>query len=99
MVNHARTVLLWHRVPLASGEFMAQKVQVILVDDIDGGEAEESVSFAIDGVNYEIDLSESNAVALREALAPWVGHARRVGGRSGGARRGARGGRAAAKAD
>jgi Lsr2 len=78
---------------------MAQKVQVILVDDIDGGEAEESVSFAIDGVNYEIDLSEGNATALREALAPWVGHARRVGGRSGGGRRGSRGGRAAAKAD
>jgi hypothetical protein len=77
---------------------MAQKVQVILVDDIDGGEAEESVSFAIDGVNYEIDLSEGNATALREALAPWVGHARRVGGRSAGGRRGSRG-RAAAKAD
>jgi hypothetical protein len=76
---------------------MAQKVQVILVDDIDGGEAEESVSFALDGVNYEIDLSENNAASLREALAPWVGHARKVGGRSGG-RRGSRG-RAAAKAD
>ena len=63
---------------------MAQKVQVILVDDIDGGEAEESVSFALDGMNYEIDLSAGNATALREALAPWVGHARRVGGRSGG---------------
>jgi hypothetical protein len=61
---------------------MAQKVQVILVDDIDGGEAEESVSFSLDGVNYEIDLSESNAASLREALAPWVGHARRTGGRS-----------------
>ena len=78
---------------------MAQKVQVILVDDIDGGEAEESVSFAIDGVNYEIDLSEGNATALREALAPWVGHARRVGGRSGGGRRSGSRGRAAAKAD
>jgi hypothetical protein len=77
---------------------MAQKVQVILVDDIDGGEAEESVAFSIDGVNYEIDLSEGNAAALREALAPWVGHARRVGGRSGGGRRGSRG-RSAAKAD
>ena len=60
---------------------MAQKVQVILVDDIDGGEAEESVSFSLDGVSYEIDLSEGNAASLREALAPWVGHARRVGGR------------------
>jgi hypothetical protein len=77
---------------------MAQKVQVILVDDIDGGEAEESVSFGLDGVNYEIDLSESNAAALREALAPWVGHARRTGGRAGG-RRGASRSRAAAKTD
>jgi hypothetical protein len=61
---------------------MAQKVQVILVDDIDGGEADETVSFALDGVSYEIDVSEANAEALREALAHWVGHARRVGGRS-----------------
>ena len=61
---------------------MAQKVQVILVDDVDGGEAAETVSFALDGVSYEIDVSEKNATALREALAPWVGHARRVGGRA-----------------
>ena len=44
------------------------------------------MSFALDGVSYEIDVSEENAEALREALAPWVGHARRVGGRSGGGR-------------
>ena len=61
---------------------MAQKVQVILTDDLDGGEADESVQFAIDGVSYEIDLSEANAEALREALAPYVEAARRVGGRS-----------------
>jgi hypothetical protein len=60
---------------------MAQKTQVILIDDIDGGEADESVSFALDGVSYEIDLSEGNAAALREALATWVDHARRTGGR------------------
>jgi hypothetical protein len=71
---------------------MAQKVQVILVDDVDGGEASETVSFSLDGVSYEIDVSESNASALRDALAPWVGHARRVGGRSGGSSSG--GGRA-----
>jgi len=65
---------------------MAQKVQVILVDDVDGGEAAETVSFALDGVSYEIDVSEKNAKALRDALAPWVGNARRVGGRSGGGR-------------
>jgi hypothetical protein len=68
------------------GAFMAQKVQVILVDDVDGGEAAETVSFALDGVSYEIDVSEKNANALRDALAPWVGNARRVGGRSGGGR-------------
>jgi hypothetical protein len=61
---------------------VAQKVQVILTDDIDGGEAEETVQFALDGVSYEIDLSADNAEALREALAAYVGAARRTGGRS-----------------
>jgi len=61
---------------------MAQKVQVILVDDVDGGEADETVSFSLDGVSYEIDVSADNAEALREAIAPWLGHARRVGGRA-----------------
>lgn len=78
---------------------MAQKVQVILVDDIDGGEAEESVSFALDGVNYEIDLSAENAEALREALSAWVGHARRVGGRAGSGRGRGRARSAGPKAD
>ena len=67
---------------------MAQKVQVVLVDDLDGGTAEETVSFALDGVSYEIDLSSANAGQLREALASWIGHARRVGGRTRTARRG-----------
>jgi hypothetical protein len=61
---------------------MAQKVQVILVDDIDGGTAEETLSFSLDGVSYEIDLSSANAAKLRESFAPYVGTARRVGGRS-----------------
>jgi Lsr2 len=65
---------------------MAQKVQVILVDDVDGGEAAETVSFALDGVSYEIDVSQKNAKALRDALGAWVGPARRVGGRSSGGR-------------
>ncbi|MFZ5870036.1 MAG: histone-like nucleoid-structuring protein Lsr2 [Actinomycetota bacterium] len=69
---------------------MAQKVQVVLVDDLDGGDAEETVSFALDGVSYEIDLNAANAARLRDELAPWVGHARRVGGRSGGGRRAGR---------
>jgi hypothetical protein len=63
-------------------QFMAQKVQVILVDDIDGGSAEETVSFSLDGVSYEIDLSGTNAAKLRDTFAPYVGTARRVGGRS-----------------
>lgn len=61
---------------------MAQKVQVVLVDDIDGGAADETVTFSLDGVAYEIDLSTGNAAKLREAIAPWVGGARRVGGRA-----------------
>ena len=44
---------------------MAQKVQVLLVDDIDGSEATETVSFGLDGVAYEIDLSSGNAGELR----------------------------------
>lgn len=60
---------------------MAQRVQIILEDDYDGGEADETVSFALDGAEYEIDLSTANATELRGALAPWLAHARKVGGR------------------
>jgi hypothetical protein len=71
---------------------MAQKVHVVMVDDIDGGTAEETVSFSLDGVDYEIDLSASNAQALRDALAPYTGSARKVrGSRSGGRGNGRRG--------
>lgn len=61
---------------------MVQSVRVLFIDDVDGSEAEETVSFALDGVSYEIDVSAENAEALRESIAPWIGHARRVGGRS-----------------
>jgi hypothetical protein len=61
---------------------MAQKVQVVLIDDLDGGEANETVTFGLDGATYEIDLSERNAAQLRDALATWVGNARRVSGRA-----------------
>jgi hypothetical protein len=74
---------------------MAQKVQVLLVDDINGSEAAETVSFSLDGVSYEIDLTVANAKKLRDDLSAWVGHSRRSGGRkssrratTGGARRG-----------
>lgn len=64
---------------------MAQKVNIVLVDDLDGSEASQTVSFGLDGTSYEIDLNEGNAAALREALAGYIGHARKV---SGGSRRG-----------
>jgi hypothetical protein len=60
---------------------MAQQVNIVLVDDIDGTPAEETVSFALDGKEYEIDLSADNAAKLRDAIAPYLGHARRAGGR------------------
>jgi hypothetical protein len=60
---------------------MAQQVLVSLVDDIDGSEADETVEFGLDGVTYQIDLSEENAEELRDALAQYVEHARRTGGR------------------
>jgi hypothetical protein len=66
------------------GKPVAQKVQVLLVDDLDGGEAEETVTFALDGKSYEIDLSDTNAQKLRESLAEFVKAGRRTGGRSAG---------------
>lgn len=63
---------------------MAQKVNIVLVDDLDGTEATETVTFGLDGSSYEIDLNDANAAALREALSGYVGHARK---NSGGSRR------------
>jgi hypothetical protein len=68
---------------------MAQRVNVVLVDDIDNSDAAETVSFAIDGVDYEIDLSEEHAAELREAISLYTGHARRIGGRRKSTRRAA----------
>ncbi|MBM7791345.1 histone-like nucleoid-structuring protein Lsr2 [Tenggerimyces flavus] len=61
---------------------MATKTSVILIDDLDGSEAEESVKFTLDGVSYEIDLSGKNAQKLRNAFSQYVDSARRVGGRA-----------------
>ena len=61
---------------------MAKRTQTILVDDLDGGTAEETVEFSVDGVSYVIDLSRDNASAMRDVLATYVGAAQRVGGRS-----------------
>jgi hypothetical protein len=61
---------------------MAKKVTVTLIDDVDQeSAADETVEFGIDGVTYEIDLSEDNAAKLREQLEFWAEHARKVGGR------------------
>ncbi len=62
-------------------DLVAQKTILELVDDLDGGEADETVSFALDGVEFAIDLSAANAARLRDTLAEYVGHARRTGGR------------------
>jgi len=70
---------------------MAQRVQ--LIDDVDGTEGGETVTFALDGVTYEIDLSEKNATKLRDAFSAWVGHGRRVSGRLTTAGRGSGGSR------
>ena len=77
---------------------MAQKVQVLLVDDVDGGPADETVTFGLDGVTYEIDLTSAHAAELRDAFAHWVGHARKVGARTTAARP-ARPGRRSANSD
>lgn len=61
---------------------MAKKVTVTLVDDFDGaGAADETVEFGLDGVTYEIDLTNKNAAKLRGDLRQWVSAGRRVGGR------------------
>jgi hypothetical protein len=58
---------------------MAQKITVALEDDLDGGPADETVRFGLDGSEYEIDLSASNAAAFRGQLAPFIEHARKAG--------------------
>jgi hypothetical protein len=71
---------------------VAQKIQTLFIDDLDGSPAEGTIRFGLDGTEYEIDLNEEHAKALRDALARYVGAARRA---SGAARRPARSGRRA----
>ncbi|PFG44391.1 Lsr2 protein [Isoptericola jiangsuensis] len=61
---------------------MVQKTKVVLIDDIDGTEGDETVTFALDGVTYEIDLTAKHAAELRESFATWIGHARKSGPRA-----------------
>ena len=59
---------------------MAQKVHIVLEDDLDGSDATQTVSFGLDGTSYEIDLNDTHAHTLREVLAPYLGHARKASG-------------------
>lgn len=62
---------------------MAQKVQVTNVSDLSGEPADEKVRFALDGTEYEIDLSAGEAAGMRYELSDWIGRARkRPGSRS-----------------
>jgi hypothetical protein len=70
---------------------MAQKIQTLFIDDLDGSEAAGTVRFGLDGTEYEIDLSTANSDELRKALEQYVRHGRRTGGT---ARRAPRGRRA-----
>jgi nucleoid-associated protein Lsr2 len=72
-----------------NGEHVAQKIQTLFIDDIDGSEAEGTVRFALDGAEYEIDLNTKHAAALRRTMAKYIEAARR----SSAARRPARSGR------
>jgi len=71
---------------------VAQKVQTVFIDDMDGTEAIGTIRFSLDGTEYEIDLNAGHSDALRSSLAPYVTHARKVGSpgkRSSRSRRGA----------
>ena len=70
---------------------MAQRIQTLLIDDLDGGEAAGTVRFGLDGTEYEIDLSAAHSEELRNALGQYLAHARRAGGAARSAARGRRG--------
>jgi uncharacterized membrane protein len=74
---------------------VAQKIQTLFIDDIDGSAAEGTVRFALDGTDYEIDLNAQHAEALRKALAKYVDAARRSSNSGAAARRPSRSGRRA----
>lgn len=61
---------------------MAQRVNIVLVDDLDGGTADETVRFGLDGISYEIDLSAPHVLQLRDALQPFISVARKSAGRT-----------------
>jgi Lsr2 len=58
---------------------VAQKVTIVLEDDLTGGPAEQTIRFAFEGTDYEIDLNAKNAATFSKQLAPYLAHARRAG--------------------
>ncbi len=66
---------------------MAQRTTVIVTDDLDGSEGADTVTFAFEGIEYQVDLSESNAKKLKKALDPYISAARKTGGRRSSSRR------------
>jgi Lsr2 len=87
---HAMIVYAYALFNQWNGVHVAQKIQTLFIDDIDGSEAEGTVRFALDGAEYEIDLNAKHAEALRKALSRYIEAARRSGSA---ARRPARTGR------
>ena len=83
---------LMQQISRRNGAAMAQKIQTLFIDDLDGSEADGTVRFGLDGTDYEIDLKAAHAQELRDALARYVSAARRGGN---GSRRPARSGRRA----
>lgn len=57
---------------------MARKVTTEFIDDIDGGAAERTFTFAVDGTNYEIDLSANNIAEFKQAIGGFIESARKA---------------------
>ena len=66
---------------------MAQRTTVVITDDLDGTEGADTVTFAFEGIEYQVDLSESNVKKLKKALDPYISAARKTGGRRSSGRR------------
>ena len=70
---------------------MATHTAITLIDDLDGTEATQTIQFAFDGSQYEIDLNDDNAAAFRKTLQDYIDHARKATGNRSSTRRGRRG--------
>lgn len=75
---HSSTALFYDPLTRKDLPPMAQTVQIHLEDDLDGGPADHTLAFTLDGRDYEIDLSEANAEKLRETLRPYVAAGRKT---------------------